>query len=433
MRFIITLITSLILLIPASGQGQWEVVELEIPTAPFYEARMYFSLNDIQFVDQDKGFMVGGWIAAHGDYGLLYKTEDGGKTWKLIYENSEQGFKSIHFINEFKGYMIGWREENMLSSSDGGYSWDEDTTLCNINNMFFLNDSVAWTRYSEGIFKTMDGGENWNYADMRGYPSITKSMFFIDEETGWAVGDNGSIVKYNVDYGWRKKIEGIDLPLNKVFFIDSEHGWIAGGYSNNDGFKAIFLKTEDGGNKWTKFTSLNLLINDFHFENKDHGWAVGWCKGLDGWNRGGIILETFNGGIDWEVLKDSLRMLNTLYIGDGFGWAVGLYGEVLKYDPTATGINEENKTNSGNDPLFQNYPNPFQSRTIISYQLPAISDVELCIYDISGRKVATLVNETQQPDTYDVEWKAEGMESGIYFCEFKTGQGRQVMKMILID
>ena len=78
-----------------------------------------------------------------------------------------------------------------------------------------------------------------------------------------------------------------------------------------------------------------------------------------------------------------------------------------------------------------NYPNPFQSRTIISYQLPAISDVELCVYDISGRKVTTLVNETLLSGNHEMEWNTGGVQPGIYFCELKTGHGRQVMKMII--
>ena len=77
-----------------------------------------------------------------------------------------------------------------------------------------------------------------------------------------------------------------------------------------------------------------------------------------------------------------------------------------------------------------NYPNPFHSSTTISYQLPRTGDVELSIYDLSGRKVITLVNETQQVGKHEVEWNANGMNPAIYICELKTGQGRQVMKII---
>lgn len=79
--------------------------------------------------------------------------------------------------------------------------------------------------------------------------------------------------------------------------------------------------------------------------------------------------------------------------------------------------------------INQNYPNPFKSRTIISYQLPSISYVEISIYDLSGTKVATLVNERQAAGRYDIEWNANGMNPGIYFCELNFGQGRLVSKM----
>jgi hypothetical protein len=82
--------------------------------------------------------------------------------------------------------------------------------------------------------------------------------------------------------------------------------------------------------------------------------------------------------------------------------------------------------------LYQNYPNPFRSKTVISYQLLVISNIELCVYDPMGRKINTLVKGIQQPGRYEVEWDAEGMAQGIYFYELKTGQSRQVRKMIRI-
>ncbi len=82
--------------------------------------------------------------------------------------------------------------------------------------------------------------------------------------------------------------------------------------------------------------------------------------------------------------------------------------------------------------LYQNYPNPFASRTVISYQLTAFSDVEMNVYSITGIKVTTLVKERQQAGRYEVEWNAEGMKPGLYLYELKAGQNRKIMKMILI-
>jgi len=82
--------------------------------------------------------------------------------------------------------------------------------------------------------------------------------------------------------------------------------------------------------------------------------------------------------------------------------------------------------------LNQNYPNPFKSRTIIRYQIPSVSYVELSIYNLSGTKVATLVNERQDADSYEIEWNAKGMNPGIYLCELRSSQGRQITKINVI-
>jgi len=82
---------------------------------------------------------------------------------------------------------------------------------------------------------------------------------------------------------------------------------------------------------------------------------------------------------------------------------------------------------------FYNYPNPFHISTKIGFELQASGEAVISIYDLSGRKAATLLNESQAEGRHEIEWNAEGMHPGIYFCELKTSQGRQVIKMILIE
>lgn len=91
--------------------------------------------------------------------------------------------------------------------------------------------------------------------------------------------------------------------------------------------------------------------------------------------------------------------------------------------------------------LFQNYPNPFNPTTSISYQLSAVSDVELSIYNILGQKVAALVNAKQNAGNYSVDWNAAGFASGVYMCRLSTGSGpaagsgydfSQIKKLILL-
>ncbi|MGD0589895.1 MAG: T9SS type A sorting domain-containing protein [Bacteroidota bacterium] len=66
--------------------------------------------------------------------------------------------------------------------------------------------------------------------------------------------------------------------------------------------------------------------------------------------------------------------------------------------------------------LFQNYPNPYNPSTVISYQLSEKSSVNLKVYDVIGREVANLVNEQQAPGYYQKTFDASRFASGMYIC-----------------
>ena len=97
--------------------------------------------------------------------------------------------------------------------------------------------------------------------------------------------------------------------------------------------------------------------------------------------------------------------------------------------------------------LEQNYPNPFNPSTTIKYSIPSIhisathsADVTLIVYDILGRKIATLVDKEQKPGNYEVQFDASSLSSGIYFYKlqfgnFSAGSGQgfaETKKMVLI-
>ncbi len=87
--------------------------------------------------------------------------------------------------------------------------------------------------------------------------------------------------------------------------------------------------------------------------------------------------------------------------------------------------------------LYQNYPNPFNPTTTIEYSIPNVeaknfSPVQLIIYDVLGREVATLVNEKQLPGKYSVQFQANELPSGIYYYSLQTGNYIITKKMILL-
>jgi len=82
--------------------------------------------------------------------------------------------------------------------------------------------------------------------------------------------------------------------------------------------------------------------------------------------------------------------------------------------------------------LEENYPNPFNPETTISYTLPKTAGVELRIYDIKGNIVETLVNCTQNAGRYSVSFQGKNFSSGIYFYKIKADNYNNVKRMLLI-
>jgi hypothetical protein len=81
--------------------------------------------------------------------------------------------------------------------------------------------------------------------------------------------------------------------------------------------------------------------------------------------------------------------------------------------------------------LYKNYPNPFNPTTKLRFTISDLRFVELKVYDVLGKKVATLVNEIKEPGEYEVEWNASKLSSGVYFYRLKAGSFIQTNKMIL--
>jgi hypothetical protein len=87
--------------------------------------------------------------------------------------------------------------------------------------------------------------------------------------------------------------------------------------------------------------------------------------------------------------------------------------------------------------LAQNYPNPFNPETVISYQLPVVSEVRLTIFNALGQEIRTLVKGRQSPGLKLVVWDGkndlgQAVNSGIYFYTLKAGERVQTKKMLLM-
>ena len=92
----------------------------------------------------------------------------------------------------------------------------------------------------------------------------------------------------------------------------------------------------------------------------------------------------------------------------------------------------ENPSNPASFELFDNYPNPFNPSTTLRYSIPEASFTSVKIYDALGNEVSSLVNETKSAGTYEVEFNASDLSSGIYYYTLNAGSFTETKKMILI-
>ena len=149
-----------------------------------------------------------------------------------------------------------------------------------------------------------------------------------------------------------------------------------------------------------------------------------------------MILYTNDGGENWseQYVCNRLSSLYSLFfINEQTGWVVGYDGIILKTTNaggTTVGV-DENSFNKHS--LSNNYPNPFFSETLIRYSIPTKGKVELKIYDLSGKEIATLVNEEKMPGTYEVTFNASLLNAGgVYIYKISAGDFKQHRKMIFL-
>ena len=111
------------------------------------------------------------------------------------------------------------------------------------------------------------------------------------------------------------------------------------------------------------------------------------------------------------------------FIADWGNWGELFPGKVLESEPIVP-------LDFG---LTRTFPNPFNPRTVISYELRDASFVELKVFDVMGREVESLVTGHLSLGYHEVLWNAEGRPSGVYFARLTVdGGGSMVMKVVLV-
>jgi photosystem II stability/assembly factor-like uncharacterized protein len=409
---------------------------------------------------------------------LFGGTQDNG-TWRSFGNpNASQGWISA-FGGD--GFEVAWNQANnrmMMGASqfngftrsvDGGINWSDATSgmtdtgsgkgqFITTLDRGVQNPDLVFTIGSAGVWKSTDFGGTWSLRAISeadwGFRSSGKVRISLaNENVVWAgyemdptENPPDATGKMHVSTDRGETFTAVPTP------VDLSPGRISGLATHPDDDQVAFalfsafrapkiLRTKDLGQTWEDLSGFfrapaKASSNGFP-DVAVHDLLVLPGRTSEIWvgTSIGIFISTDDGGT-WQFADNGLPAVSVwqmrivddkiLVATHGRGvWSVPLDAAV----PTAT---EEEGELPAEVSLAQNYPNPFNPSTTIRFSLPGAENVELSVFDVAGRRVATLVRSTMTAGVHEVQWDASGLASGMYLYRLSAGAASRTKTMMLL-
>ncbi|MCF6342434.1 MAG: YCF48-related protein [Bacteroidales bacterium] len=408
-----------------------------------------YYLRNLSVAD-DTTFFTVGYSAS------TFRSTDGGNSWEKLSGGSPARMNGICFFNPLDGFAVPVYSmaSKLMRTNDGGYTWVKDTIIENgpfymlrikgqsgylLNDvpqlMKTVNGGQDWTAFdvpdpgfrfadmafptettaylcskNNILYKTVDGGVNWNMITFSEEYDFRK-MYFYDENRGWLVDDISHKVLRTTSGGnswtFTQFQDGADvLEPEGIFFKNEEVGFI----TTKEG--PVF-KTEDGGDNWSEFF--------------DFGWGyqseILFTTDLEGWYHGGWkVYHTFDGGETWVNEQNLGETLYSMFFLDkNTGWLGGDHGLVATYASTVGA--DENQITRTQALVF---PNPADDK--IEFFINKSENIlALTIYNSVGQVVRSF---SGLHGSNSIKVGFSELNSGIYFVEAKTNSGSYLARFV---
>lgn len=417
-------------------------------------------------------------------------TSDAGETWS---EQTNTGGNSIYFINSFRGWAVG-NGGTIRSTEDGGITWTVQTsgTTVNLSSVHFIDEMNGWISGDGGaILFTSDGGTSWN-AQNTGTTNAINKVYFSTRINGWAGGEAGILLKYDIvqppfisvispnggetlhsgDLAVIRWEDNINDNVRIILYKGGNRIKNITGNTQSDGYFEWKIKNLPSGNDYKIFIqsvfdpSINdLSETEFSIAGKDQKFIVLTSPiGGEKWRTGDVQQIRWNNNFAesveislWKGDEEIIKINDNLNNTGNFSWVIpsGLESSGNYYIKVASSAqpllfdindscfsiyNPDNTTKAQmtdgiiplQNSLSQNYPNPFNPTTNISFSLSQSGFISLKVYDISGREVASLINEERPAGNYSIKFDGNNLASGVYFCILKNADFVATKKLLLV-
>lgn len=441
---LITLFTVIISINAYSQDLQWRLISTSPGESPG-------RIDDIFFINEKTGwtFDLIGSFPNHQWYS--FKTSDGGYTWVSTLVGSTAGaFRSIGFADTLNGWIgtLSVGGTNIFKTSDGGQSWlpslvsnpQDSIGICGISVINKDTVYAAGRYYGPAHFyKTTNGGNNWQVTDLAKYGiHYLIDCHFFNADSGFITGGTGISSSNSKGMVLFTSNAGATWEVKKITNSTGTWGWKISFPTRETGYISLerigsgaryFLKTTNGGETWQEntFSNTSISVQGIGFINENTGWIGGNYVGSSG-NAG---YETTDGGETWNPMGYFKHINRIRILNDTLAYASG--DRIYKYTRDSTvNINLTSSEIPDKFTLFQNFPNPFNPSTEISFEIPHKNLVKLSVFNSLGQKVAVLVYSNLSAGKYKINFDASNLSAGIYFYKLEYGGNFAVKKMVIV-
>ncbi len=395
----------------------------------------------------------------NGQFGGIRHSTNGGTTW----ENDYQHYTARTLALGQNGYVFAssWDypniSEGLWVSFNQGAVWQGHLYLIGSNNNIFSilvtdNNQTIYIGTRTGVRKSTNGGGSFTPVN-NGIPanSWVRDLEADSEGNIAAATTNGIFISTNSAGSW---VQATGIPSNDTVTtlnfvtVDTFTGGIDirlyAGTNKGNVFESRLVQI------YAQFMFLNnfpeISIIDFYCLTIGPHFIRYLCarkQGLDNVSDPGIYLSNNNGSI-WTPVSEGLPSnplvsAITGYYPGGNNYILysGLFengnnGAKVFRRTLPIGIQKISNEIPQSFSLYQNYPNPFNPSTKFRFSIPLKSLVKLNVFDVLGRHVTTLVNQNLESGTYETDWKANDIPSGIYFYRIEAEGFTVTKKMILV-
>ena len=311
---------------------------------------------------------------------------NGGTSWRLLFVGQTDPVAVIEIDpQDSRMVYVGVGSNRIYRTINQGATWDTITPT----NAYYLtalaiapsHNSILYAGFVNGLFKSTDRGNSWASLSL-GFPMQAGPQLAVDPRNPDVV----YATVYNVD---------TTQPSGVFKTTDGGATWVekdSGLSEENKQIRTIIIhpKYPDDIYVGTKNSSGRVVS---HSTDAGEHWSD-FSNGF---------LPT--AGVVTALVIDTLH--NRMYAG-----AVGIYF----LDPLVTNVDARGGERPSTYELAQNYPNPFNPTTTIEFSLPTQAVVTLEIFDVLGRRVASLMDDqTLMPGRYKEGWNAQASPSGVYY------------------